>query len=77
MRFVPVLLEFITSSVVLSGPGRVRHYRLIRGFIAGANSAIRQRDSVTLPPYFARREPDEEAIVRVDLKGASGENKKE
>ena len=52
MRFVPVLHEFITGR----GPRPASHFQGIRGFIAGANSAIRQR-SVTLPPHFTRREP--------------------
>ncbi len=52
MRFVPVLHEFITGH----GTRPVAHFQGIRGFIADANSAIRQQ-SVTLPPYFTRREP--------------------
>src|SRR5947209_4990619 len=55
MRFVPVLPEFITGRGVRPG----QHFPAYRGFIAGPNSAIRQPRTVTLPPYFARREPTE------------------
>ena len=79
MRFVPVLHEFITGR----GPWPVSHFQDIRGFIAGANSAIRQR-SVTLLPHFTRREPakrrrsgavgrerEEQGIIAMDHRIAS------
>jgi hypothetical protein len=67
MRFVPVLDEFITWRGFPAG----RHFQRIRGFIADANSAIRHRSGVTLPPHFTRREP----VVR-RRSGAVGRERK-
>src|SRR5690348_1498189 len=57
--------EFTTAQAMR--PWRI--FLSLRGFIAGVNSAIRQRRGATLPPYFASREPGE-ATVRNGLRPA-------
>src|SRR5438270_3357478 len=53
MRFVPVLPEFIIGAGPRPGTG------IFRAFVALLQARIRLsgKPSVTLPPYFARREP--------------------
>src|SRR5487761_2276371 len=58
---------------VMTGP----HFRHIRGFIAGAISAVGQPESVTLPPHFAEREPGEEAAVRSGIKPRATKGKRD
>jgi membrane associated rhomboid family serine protease len=56
MRFVSGFAQFITGAGYIR-PVTVPYFRHIRGFIAGAISGIRLARTVTLPPYFTRREP--------------------
>src|SRR5471030_2797213 len=53
MRFVSDFAQFNTGV----GPWRAAYFGHIRGFIAGAISAITQPNGVTLPPYFVGKDP--------------------